>query len=103
MKAQVSVNDFSGTVLIMKNEQPLLKKAYGLADREWNINNTIDTKYRIGSVTKQFTAASILLLEEKGKLSINDKLSKYFPDFPKADSITLHLLLCHRSGIGDYT
>lgn len=103
MKAQVSVNDFSGTVLIIKKNRVVLKKAYGLADREWNINNSIDTKYRIGSITKQFTAASILLLEEKGKLSVNDKLSIYFPDFPKGDSITLHLLLCHRSGIGDYS
>jgi CubicO group peptidase (beta-lactamase class C family) len=103
MQSQVGVNDFSGTVLIMKNDQAILKKAYGLADREWNINNTIDTKYRIGSITKQFTAASILLLEEKGKLSLNDRLSKYFPSFPKGDSITLHLLLCHRSGIGDYS
>lgn len=103
IQAQVNINDFSGTVLITKNNQVIIKKAYGLADREWNINNTIDTKFRIGSITKQFTAASILLLEEKGKLSVDDKLSKYFPDFPKGDSITIHLLLCHRSGIGDYT
>lgn len=102
MQTQVSLNDFSGSVLIMKNGQPILEKSYGLADREWNTSNTIETKYRIGSITKQFTAASILLLEEKGKLSVNDKLSKYFPKFPKGDSITLHLLLCHRSGIGDY-
>lgn len=103
IQAHVAINDFSGTVLIMKNDRAILKKSYGLADREWNINNTVDTKYRIGSITKQFTAASTLLLEEKGKLSVNDKLSKYFPDFPKGDSITLHMLLCHRSGIGDYS
>lgn len=103
MQAQVSVNEFSGCVLIMKDGQPPIKKAYGLADRRSNTANTIDTKFRIGSVTKQFTAAAILILEEQGKLSVNDKLSKYFPTFPNGDSISLHLLLCHRSGIGDYS
>lgn len=103
MQAQVSVNEFSGCVLIVKDDQPPLKKAYGLADRRSNTANTIDTKFRIGSVTKQFTAAAILILEEQGKLSVNDKLSKYFPTFPNGDSISLHLLLCHRSGIGDYS
>lgn len=103
MQAQVSVNQFSGCVLIMKDGKPILKKAYGLADRRENTENTIETKFRIGSITKQFTAASILILEEQGKLSVNDKLSKYFPEFANGDSITLHLLLCHRSGLGDYS
>jgi CubicO group peptidase (beta-lactamase class C family) len=59
----------------------------GLANREWNVSNTVQTKFRIGSLTKQFTAAAILQLVEAGKVNFDDKLSKYFPDFPKADSV----------------
>ncbi|MFV5684552.1 serine hydrolase [Flavobacterium sp. GB2R13] len=99
MQAQVEVNNFSGTVLVTKNGSVLLKKAYGLADYEWNIKNTVDTKFQLASVTKQFTATAILLLVEKGKLSLNDHLSKFFPDYPKADSVTIHMLLSHTSGL----
>ncbi len=99
MQAQVEVNNFSGTVLVTKNGSVLLKKAYGLADYEWNIKNTIDTKFQLASVTKQFTATAILQLVEKGKLSLNDPLSKFFPDYPKADSVTIHMLLSHSSGL----
>lgn len=100
MQAQVEVNNFSGTVLITKNGSVLLKKAYGLADYEWDIKNTVDTKFQLASVTKQFTATAILQLVEKGKLSLNDKLSKFFPDYPKAESVTIHMLLSHSSGLG---
>lgn len=99
MQAQVEVNNFSGTVLITKNGSVLLKKAYGLADYEWNIKNTVDTKFQLASVTKQFTATAILQLVEKGKLSLNDRLSRFFPDYPKADSVTIHMLLSHSSGL----
>lgn len=99
MQAQVDVNDFSGTVLVTKNDSVLLKQSYGLADYEWNVRNTIDTKFQLASVTKQFTAAAILLLVESGKLSLNDHLSKFFPDYPKADSVTIHMLLSHSSGL----
>lgn len=100
MQAQVEVNNFSGTVLITKNGSVLLKKAFGLADYEWDIKNTVDTKFQLASVTKQFTATAILQLVEKGKLSLNDKLSKFFPDYPKAESVTIHMLLSHSSGLG---
>jgi CubicO group peptidase (beta-lactamase class C family) len=103
VQAHVNVKGFSGTVLVMKQNTVLLKKAYGLADREWNIANTTDTKFRIGSITKQFTAACILQLIEQGKLSIDDKLSKYIPDFPKGDTVTIHMLLNHTSGIASFT
>ncbi len=103
MQAQVNVKGFSGAVLVMQHDKVLLKKGYGLADREWNVANTIDTKFRIGSVTKQFTATGILQLVELGKLSLGDKLSKFYPDFPKGDSVTIHMLLNHTSGIADYT
>lgn len=99
MNAQFAINNFSGTVLVTKNGSVLLKKAYGLADYEWNIKNTVDTKFQLASVTKQFTATAILQLVEKGKLSLTDKLSKFFPDYPNADSVTIHMLLSHSSGL----
>lgn len=103
MKAQVNVNEFTGTVLVAQKGKIIYEKAFGMADREWNIPNTVRSKFEIGSVTKQFTSACILQLAEQGKLSLDDKLSKYFADFPKADSVTIHMLLTHTSGIKDYT
>ena len=103
MKAQVSVNEFSGTILVAQKGIIIYEKAFGMADREWSIPNTIQSKFEIGSVTKQFTSACILRLVEQGKLNLDDKLSKYFADFPKADSVTIHMLLTHTSGIKDYT
>ncbi len=102
-QAEYKVKEFNGSVLVMQKGNVIYKKAFGMADREWNISNTANTKYRIGSVTKQFTAACILLLEEQGKLSVDDHLSKYIPDYPKGDSITIHMLLNHTSGIKNYT
>lgn len=103
INSQASLNDFSGNVLIAHKGKVIYKKALGFANREWNIPNNIETKFRIGSITKQFTSAAILQLVEKGKLSLDDKLSKFFPDFPKADSVTIHMLLNHTSGIRSYT
>lgn len=103
MQAQVAVQEFSGVVLVAQKDKVIYKKAFGLANREWNVPNTVQTKFRIGSITKQFTAAAILQLAEKGKLSLEDKLGKYFPDFPKGDSVTVHMLLNHTSGIKSYT
>ncbi|MEM6807112.1 MAG: serine hydrolase domain-containing protein, partial [Bacteroidota bacterium] len=101
MDVQAKVNNFSGTVLITKNHSVLLKKAYGFADYEWKIKNTIDTKFSLASVSKQFTAVAILQLAEQNKLSLKDKLSKYYPDFPKGDLISIKMLLTHNSGIGN--
>src|SRR6478735_7206588 len=103
MTAQNQVKGFAGTVLVMKQNKVLLRKSYGMADREWNIPNTPETRFEIGSATKQFTAASILQLAEQGKLSLDDKLSKFLPGFPKGDSVTIHMLLNHTSGIASYT
>lgn len=86
--------DFRGTVLVARGGTILLKKGYG------NQENTI---YQIASVTKTFTATAILKLAEKGRLSLQDKLSKYFPDYPKGDSITIQHLLTHTAGIYNYT
>lgn len=102
-QAEYKVKEFNGSILVMQNGKAIYKKSFGMADREWNVPNTADTKFRIGSVTKQFTAACILLLAEQGKLSVDDHLSKYIPDYPKGDSITIHMLLNHTSGIKNYT
>lgn len=103
MQAQANVNDFMGTVLVAKKGKIIYEKAFGMADRELNVPNTLQTKFQVGSVTKQFTAACILQLAAEGKLNLADKLSKYFPDFPKGDSVTIHMLLTHTSGIKNYT
>jgi CubicO group peptidase (beta-lactamase class C family) len=91
-------------VLVAQNEKILFEKSYGSANLEWNNPNASSTKYRLGSITKQFTAASILLLEERGKLSTGDLVKKYMPDAPAAwDKITIYNLLTHTSGIPNFT
>lgn len=99
MDAQFAINDFSGTVLVSKNDSVLFKKAYGFADYEWKVKNVIDSKFSLASVSKQFTAVAILQLAENNKLSLEDPLSKYFADFPKGDKITLKMMLTHNSGL----
>lgn len=99
----MELQQFNGAVLIARGDQLLLKKGYGFANYEWGIKNTPQTKFRIGSLTKQFTAAAILQLQEQGLLSVDDALSEYIPDYPEGDRITLHHLLTHTSGIFDIT
>lgn len=80
------------------------EKAYGLGDEEWGAENTVHTKFRIASLGKQFTAACILLLQERGRLNVHDPISRFLPSLPAAWlSITIHQLLTHTSGIPDYT
>jgi CubicO group peptidase (beta-lactamase class C family) len=102
MNAQVKEFQFSGDVLVAQKGKIIYKKAFGIADREWGIPNTVETKFKIGSITKQFTAVAILQLAQTGRLSLDDKLSKFFHDFPKGDSVTIHMMLNHTSGIRDY-
>ncbi len=90
-------------VLVSQGGKVLFEKGYGYASLENQIPVTPETKFRIGSITKQFTAAAILRLQEQGKLSVNDPLLKYFPDFPKGSEVKLHHLLTHTSGIHSYT
>lgn len=94
---------FNGTALVAQKGKIMLKKGYGFKDATSHALNDSSTIYQIGSVTKQFTAALILRLQEQGKLSVKDKLSKYFADFPKGDQITIEHLLTHTSGIYNYT
>ena len=104
IQAAVQKQNFMGAVLVARGDEILLSKGYGEADLEWHIPNTPETRFRLGSLTKQFTAALILLLEERGKLAIEDPLSKHLPDAPAAWSgITLHHLLTHTSGMPNVT
>jgi len=94
---------FSGVILVARGDQVLLRKAAGLADRERNIPNTPKTKFPIYSVTKQFTAAAIMLLVQDGKVSLEDRISKYYAASPPAwQDVTIKHLLTHGSGIRDY-
>lgn len=97
-------NAFMGTVLVVEGDRVLLDKGYGKASLEWDIPNAPDVKFRLGSMTKQFTAALVLLLQQDGKLNIDDPVSKYMPDAPKTwEKITLANLLGHTSGITNFT
>ena len=88
---------------MIKDGKPLLVKGYGSANLEQHVPVSNNSVFRVGSVTKQFTAAALLLLAEEGKLSLQDKLSKYYPNFPRAADITLDEMLHHTSGIYNYT
>ena len=96
---------FNGSVLVAENGKVIYKGAYGLANMEWNIPNTPDTRFRLGSITKQFTAAVTLQLVEQGKIKLDAKISDYLPDYRKdiGNKVTIHHLLTHTSGIPSYT
>lgn len=97
-------NGYSGSVLVAKDGEIILSKGYGWADRKMKIPNWPGTVFNIGSVTKQFTAAAILKLQEAGKLSTSDKLEKWYPEAPSDKRFTtIHQLLTHTSGISPHT
>jgi CubicO group peptidase (beta-lactamase class C family) len=96
---------FSGVALIAKDGRPVFQHAYGMADRERGIANTLETRINLGSMNKMFTAVAIAQLVAQGKLSFQDPLSKYLPDFPTAEAagkIRIEHLLTHTSGLGSY-
>lgn len=95
----VSINRFNGSVLVCKKGEIVFEKAYGFQDAAKQVPNTVKTIYQIGSTTKEFTAAVILKLAEQHKLKLEDKLGKYFPDYPRGNEITIRHLLTHTSGI----
>jgi CubicO group peptidase (beta-lactamase class C family) len=104
IRSFVSDQHFMGSVLVAHGKEVLLDKGYGFANLEWNIPNSPSSKFRLGSITKQFTAASILLLQEGGKLNLSDPVKKYLPDSPAAwDKVTVLNLLTHTSGIPSFT
>ncbi|HEU4834983.1 MAG TPA: serine hydrolase [Pyrinomonadaceae bacterium] len=96
---------FNGAALVAENGKVVYKGAYGQANMEWNLPNTPDTKFRLGSITKQFTATVIMQLVEQGKIKLDAKLSDYLPDYRKdtGSKVTIHHLLTHTSGIPSYT
>ncbi|MET4073960.1 serine hydrolase domain-containing protein [Hymenobacter sp. UYCo722] len=95
---------FNGSVMVADQGRIVLQKGYGLADRATSTPNTPDTKFRIGSLTKQFTAALVLRLVEQGKLKLDGRVGDYLPDYPTAAgrALTLHQLLSHTTGLPEY-
>ena len=95
---------FSGAVLLAERGEILFKKAYGYADRRFNVPNQVDTKFNIGSLNKLFTEVSITQLDEQGKLDLETFISEYLPDYPKsvAEKVNINHLLSHTSGLGHY-
>ena len=96
---------FNGAALVAQNGQVIYKGAFGMANMEWVIPNAPDTKFRLGSITKQFTATLIMQLVEQGKIKLDGKLSDYLTDYRKdtGQKVTIHHLLTHTSGIPSYT
>lgn len=92
-----------GVFLVAKNGNPVYQKAFGKANLELDIELTSEYVFQLGSITKQFTAIAILMLEDQGKLKTDDPVSKYIPDYPSGEKITIHHLLTHTSGIKDFT
>lgn len=95
-------HEFSGTILVAQGSNIIFNKAFGMADYENNIKNTTQTPFEIASITKQFTATAVMMLQERRFLSVKDPLSKYIPDYPNGDEIKISNLLNHTSGIRDY-
>ena len=104
MAGHLKANDFSGTILLARDGKPLVAKGYGFANIEWQIPNAPDTRFRIGSLTKQFTSMLVMQLREQGKIRIEDSVCVYLTPCPDAwKPVTIHHLLTHTSGIPSYT
>lgn len=104
ISAEFMENDGPGLVfLVAKNGKAIYEKSIGKANLELNVDLKNKNVFQIASMTKQFTATAILILEEQGKLNVKDAVSKYIPNYPNGDKITLHHLLTHTSGIKDFT
>jgi D-alanyl-D-alanine carboxypeptidase len=101
----VEAGDFSGVILIARNGVPVFEEAFGYADRDKRIPNGIDTKFNIGSIDKSFTALAVRKLAAEQKLSLDDTIGKFLPDYPNKDAaarVTVRHLLEMSSGIGDF-
>ena len=105
LKRYNEFGQFNGTALVAENGRVIFKKGYGYANFEWKIPNDADTKFRLASVTKQFTAAVVLQLVDQGKIKLDGKITDYLPDYRKdtGERVTIHHLLNHTSGIPSYT
>lgn len=105
LQAHHEIGQLSGAVLVADGGEIVYQGAFGLANADWRVANTVDTRFRLASITKQFTAMLVLLLVEDGKLALDAPITKYLPDYPAAsgDRVTLRHLLNHTSGIPSYT
>ncbi len=104
IRASSDADAFSGAVLVARGGRILLDQGYGLANREWNIPNDGDVKFRLGSLSKQFTAVAVMLLNEQGKLDLDAPIKTWLPDAPAAwDAITPRHLLSHTAGVPNFT
>lgn len=104
MEAAAAVDGFSGAVLVSRGNQTLYEAGFGLADREHDVPNTPVTKFRLGSITKQFTAMAVMILQERGKLNVDDLIGTHLGEIPDAwKEITIRHLLTHTSGVPNYT
>lgn len=104
VKKLADEDKFSGAVLVAKDDKPIFQKAYGLASKEFNVPNQINTKFNVASMGKMFTGVAVAQLAEQAKLSFNDFIGKHLLDYPKdvANRVTIHHLLTHTSGLGSY-
>ena len=104
LAAHERVNHFMGSVLIARDGEPIFRRSYGLANVEHDVPNRAETKFRLGSLTKQFTAAAVLLLQERGLLDVRDPIGKHIEDAPHSwEDVSIHNLLTHTSGIPSFT
>lgn len=104
MNAAVKVDNFSGSILVARDGQPIVSKGYGMANVELDVPNQPQTVFRLGSVTKQFTTMAIMMLQERGKLNANDAACKYLENCPAAwQPITIKNLMTHTAGVPNYT
>ncbi|HRH47007.1 MAG TPA: serine hydrolase domain-containing protein, partial [Pyrinomonadaceae bacterium] len=99
LKPFIETNQFAGEILASENGKVIYEKAFGLANADFKIPNQINTRIGIASITKLMTVVILTRLVESGKISMSDKLTKYIPDFPNGDKITIEMLARHRSGI----
>ncbi|WP_255462757.1 serine hydrolase domain-containing protein [Galbibacter sp. BG1] len=101
----LSQDDFSGTILVAHKDKIIEKRAYGFSSIEYDVKNKIDTKFNIASITKTFTATAALNLYEEGKIDLESPIGKYLPYYPNKtvrDSVTVHQLLTHTSGLNNF-
>ena len=104
VRASFEADEFTGAVLVARDGEGLLDRGYGFANREWSVPNDGDTKFRLGSVTKQFTAVAIMLLNERGLVDLDAPVKTYLPDAPAAwDGVTVRHLLTHTAGVPNFT
>ena len=104
VRASFEADEFTGAVLVARDGEVLLDRGYGFANREWSVPNDGDTKFRLGSVTKQFTAVAIMLLNERGLVDLDAPVKTYLPDAPAAwDGVTVRHLLTHTAGLPNFT